>query len=165
METDMTETAKQKATWGGGGKAIFRTKAVCPSTTLTKVSVRGFEILIDEPPSNHGNDEGAQPLEYMLASLAGCSNVIINKIAAENNITLLDMEIDVVGVCDTRGIFGIEAVKVPFPEVRLTIRGTTRNTELEIEKLREELAWRCPVKVIIAQSGSTIKETWDITYV
>ena len=80
-------------------------------------------------------------------------------------ITLLDMEIDVVGVCDTRGIFGVEAIKVPFPEVRLTIRGTTRNSEDDIELLREQLAWRCPVKVIIQESGSVIKETWDINYV
>jgi len=165
MEIEMSETAKPAATWGGGGKAIFRTKAVCPNPTLTKVSVRNFEVLIDEPPSNGGNDEGAQPLEYLLASLAGCTNVIINKIAAENKISLLDMEVDVVGVCDTRGIFGQEAVAVPFPEVRLTIRGTTRNLESEIDLLREQLAWRCPVKVIIKQSGSTIKETWDITYI
>jgi len=158
-------SAKQKAAWGGGGKAIFRTKSICPNPTLTKVSVRDFEILIDEPPSNHGNDEGPQPLEYMLASLAGCSNVIINKIAAENSITLLDMEVDVVGVCDTRGIFGVEDIKVPFPEIRLTIRGTTRNSEDDIELLREQLAWRCPVKVIVQESGSVIKETWDITYV
>ena len=158
-------TTNAKSTWGGGGKAIFRTKSICPNPTLTKVSVRDFEILIDEPPSNHGNDEGAQPLEYMLASLAGCSNVIINKIASENNITLLDMEVDVVGVCDTRGIFGVESIKVPFPEVRLTIRGTTRNSEDDMELLREQLAWRCPVKVIIQESGSVIKETWDINYV
>jgi len=161
----MSEDTQQKAAWGGGGKAIFRTKSVCPNPTLTKVSVRDFEILIDEPPNNHGNDEGAQPLEYMLASLAGCTNVIINKIGKEHNITLLDMEIDVVGVCDTRGIFGIEQIAVPFPEVRLTIRGTTRNSEQDMELLREQLAWRCPVKVIIRESGSLIKENWDITYV
>lgn len=161
----MSETPETKAAWGGGGKAVFRTKSVCPTPTLTKVSVRDFEVLIDEPPSNHGNDEGPQPLEYMLASLAGCTNVIINKIAVENNITLLDMEVDVVGVCDTRGIFGLEQIKVPFPEIRLTIRGATRNSEDEIELLREQLAWRCPVKVIMKESGSEIQETWDITYV
>ncbi len=76
-----------------------------------------------------------------------------------------DVEIDVVGVCDTRGIFGMEPTKVPFPEIRLTIRGATRNTPDEIELLRDQLAWRCPVKVIIKESGSEIKETWDITYV
>jgi len=161
----MTPATKPKAAWGKGGKAIFRTKSVCPTPTLTRVSVRDFEVVIDEPASNHGNDAGPQPLEYMLASLAGCSNVIINKIASENNITLLDMEIDVVGVCDTRGIFGVEKITVPFPEIRLTIRGTTRNTEGEIDLLREQLAWRCPVKVIVRQSGSVIRETWDITYV
>lgn len=158
----MSEQAKSK--WGSGGKAIFRTKAVCPTPTLTKVSVRDFEILIDEPPSNHGNDEGAQPLEYLLASLAGCTNVIINKIGSEHNISIQGMEVDVVGVCDTRGIFGTEAIKVPFPEVRLTIRGTTNNSEEEIALVREQLAWRCPVKVVIKESGSVIKETWDITH-
>jgi putative redox protein len=160
----MAQNAKPKAAWGAGGKSIFRTKSICPTPTLTKVSVRDFEILIDEPASNHGNDEGPQPLEYFLASLAGCTNVIINKIANEHNITLSDMEIDVVGVCNTRGIFGLEKIDVPFPEVRLTIRGKTRNSEAEIALLREQLAWRCPVKVITRQSGTTIKEVWDITY-
>lgn len=131
----MSEQAK--ASWGSGGKAIFRTKSVCPNPTLTKVSVRDFEILIDEPVSNHGANEGPQPLEYLLASLAGCTNVIINKIATENNIGLIDLEIDVVGVCDTRGIFGQEPIKVPFPEIRLDIRGKTRNSEDDVELLKE----------------------------
>ena len=156
----MNDQAKPK--WGAGGKAIFRTKSVCPTPTLTKVSVRDFEILIDEPQTNHGENKGAQPLEYMLASLAGCSNVIIHKICAEHNISFIDLEIDVVGVCDTRGIFGQEPIKVPFPEIRLDIRAKTRNSEADIELVKEQLAWRCPVKVILKESGSTIKETWDI---
>jgi uncharacterized OsmC-like protein len=61
-------------------KAIFQASSVCPSSTQTKVTVSDFEILIDEPPSNHGTGKGARPIEYMLASLAGCSNVIIHKI-------------------------------------------------------------------------------------
>jgi hypothetical protein len=35
-------------------KAIFQASSVCPSSTQTKVTVSDFEILIDEPPSNHG---------------------------------------------------------------------------------------------------------------
>ena len=61
-------------------EAIFQASSVCPSSTQTKVTVSDFEILIDEPPSNHGTGKGARPIEYMLASLAGCSNVIIHKI-------------------------------------------------------------------------------------
>ena len=161
----MVDATSKKAAWGGGGKAIFRTKSVCPNGTLTKVKVRDFDILIDEPASNHGNDEGAQPLEYMLASLCGCSNVIINKIASEYSIDITNLEIDVTGICDTRGIFGHEKVKVPFPEVRLQIRGETTGSVEDIELVKEQLAWRCPVKVIIKESGSVIKESWDIEYI
>ena len=107
------------------GKAIFRASSVCPSSTLTKVTVRDFEILIDEPPNNHGTDKGARPIEYMLASLAGCSNVIIHKIAVENDIHFTNLEIDVVGTCDIRGIHGKENVEVPFKEIRLDIRANT----------------------------------------
>ena len=52
------------------GKAVFRASSFCLSSTLTKVTVRDFEILIDEPPSNHSTDKGARPIEYMFASLA-----------------------------------------------------------------------------------------------
>lgn len=145
-------------------KALVRTTSVCPNQTLTKVKIRNFEILIDEPPSNHGNDEGPQPLEYLMASLAGCTNVIINKIANERGFSITDLEIGVTGVLDKRGITGEANVAVPFPEVRLNIRAKTSNSPEEIEILKEELVWRCPVKVIIKASGSTIKEKWDIEY-
>lgn len=57
-----------------------------------------------------------------------------------------------------------EKIRVPFPEVRLIVRGRTRNSPADIEILKEELAWRCPVKVIIRESGSELKEDWQIEY-
>ena len=149
---------------GVGPRFTIKAAAICPNDTLTKVKVRHFELVIDEPPNNHGADLGPQPLEYLLASFAGCTNVIVHKICKDRGITLLDMEVDVAGVLDPRGIFGAEQVKVPFPEVRLTVRGKTRNTPEDIAVLREELAWRCPVSVVIRQSGSEVKETWEIDY-
>ncbi len=101
----------------------------------------------------------------MLASLAGCFNVMIYKIAVKKGIVLLDLEIDVVGICDSPGIHGCEPVDVPFPKIREDIRAKTQNSESEIEILKQQLAWRCPVKLILKQSGSLIKESWDIEYV
>lgn len=162
----MTITEKTGATqWGAGGRITMRTSAVCPTDTLTRVKARKFEIVIDEPPSNHGEDLGPQPLEYLLASLAGCTNVIMHKIGAARNISILDMEVDVAGKLDTRGIFGVEQIKVPFPEISLTVRGKTRNSPEEIEALKAELAWRCPVSVIMRESGSAIIETWNIEHI
>ena len=147
-----------------GGRVTIKLTSVCPSDTLTRVKARKFDIVIDEPPSNHGADLGPQPLEYLLGSLAGCTNVIVHKICNERGITLLDMEVDVAGLLDTRGISGQEKIRVPFPEMRLIVRGKTRNSPADIEILKEELAWRCPVKVIIRESGSEFKEDWQIEY-
>ncbi len=158
------DTPKPSAKWGAGGRITMRTSAVCPNETLTRVKVRKFEIVIDEPPSNHGADLGPQPLEYLLSSLAGCTNVIVHKICNDRGITIVDMEVDVVGVVDTRGIFGQEKVRVPFPEIRLTVRGKTRNSPEDIAILKDELAWRCPVSVIIRESGSEVKEAWEIEH-
>lgn len=154
------------AQWEGGrSTVVMRTTSVCPTDTLTKVKARKFEIIIDEPPSNHGEDLGPQPLEYMLASLAGCTNVILHKICRDRAITILDLEVDVTADLDTRGIFGKENIAVPFPRISLTLRGKTRNTAEDIEVLREELNWRCPVKVIMRESGSNIEESWHIDHI
>ena len=151
--------------WGNGGRAMMRIAATCPTTTLTRAKTRKFEIVIDEPPSNHGEDLGPQPLEYLLASLAGCTNVILNKICRDRGFAFQDLAVDVVGVIDTRGILGQERITVPFPEVRLTIKARTSNTPEEVAAAREELEWRCPVKVIIRESGSKIVEDWKIEYI
>jgi putative redox protein len=166
VERSMTRDGvlAQTAQLGPGSRITIKTTAVCSNDTLTTVKVRKFEIVIDEPPSNHGADMGPQPLEFLLASFAGCTNVIVHKICRDRGFCLLDMQVDVAGVLDPRGISGQEKVKVPFPEVRLTVRGKTRNTPEDMAILREELAWRCPVSVIIRESGSEVKETWEIEY-
>ena len=88
----------------------------------------------------------------------------MHKIAVENDIHFTNLEIDVVGTCDTRGIHGKENVEVPFKEIRLDIRANTQNSETDVELVKEQLAWRCPVKVVLKQSGSLIKESWNIKY-
>ncbi len=36
---------------------------------------------MDEPETRHGTDLGPSPLDTLVASLAGCTNVLLNKIA------------------------------------------------------------------------------------
>jgi len=44
--------------------------------TRVTAKARQFSIVIDEPPSLGGHDAGANPVEYLLASYAGCVNVM-----------------------------------------------------------------------------------------
>ncbi len=61
----------------------FRIKAKSENATKTVVQARGFEIIIDEPKALGGNDAGANPVEYILAALSGCLNVVGHMIAKD----------------------------------------------------------------------------------
>ncbi|GAB5470829.1 MAG: hypothetical protein Kilf2KO_38590 [Rhodospirillales bacterium] len=142
------------------GRYPIRIAATCPTATETRVSARGHDITIDEPPSNGGRDQGALPLEMLFAALAGCSNVIANKIAAEMGIRLEGLEIDVQGDLMLATIAG--GGGNPFPSIHLRIAGRSDATAEQKTQLAEALARRCPVSVLLRQAGCRIEETWDL---
>ena len=59
----------------------FRVEAHSENPTKTVVKARNFEIIIDEPANLGGTDHGANPVEYVLAALSGCLNVMCHVIA------------------------------------------------------------------------------------
>jgi uncharacterized OsmC-like protein len=75
---------------------IFSVKAQSGSATRTDVEARGFSIVVDEPPSLGGDDAGPNPVEYLLAALAGCINVVGHLVAREMGFELraLDMQLE-----------------------------------------------------------------------
>jgi putative redox protein len=69
------------ARWEGGYRA--------------RVSVRDFDILVDEPPSAGGNDEGPTPTELFLASLATCFTLAVAHVARKRSIAIGQLEVRV----------------------------------------------------------------------
>lgn len=141
-----------------------RVSATCHGLTRSDIAARHHTLVIDEPESRHGNDAGMLPLEALMASLAGCTHVIANKIAGEMGFELHDVRIDVCGMLDHRGIAGQEALDVPFPRVRFDVALKTSATPNLMFRLQEALRWRCPVLALLRAAGSEVSETWDIEY-
>jgi len=54
--------------------ANFRVRAMSESPARVSVKARSFNMIVDEPPNLGGEDRGANPVEYVLAALAGCLN-------------------------------------------------------------------------------------------
>ncbi|MEO1191217.1 MAG: OsmC family protein [Pseudomonadota bacterium] len=142
------------------GRYPIAVTARAPTATRTEVQARRHRLTIDEPPSNGGQDLGPLPLEVLLASLAGCSTVIANKIAAEMGIRLEALEIKVSGDLVMAVIQGRGSN--PFPEIALSISGRSDASATQQGKLAEELARRCPVSVLLRAAGCRIAETWDL---
>ena len=81
----------------------IRVTSSCPNPTRSDITAGNHTMLIDEPASRHGNDEGMLPLQALMAALASCTHVVANQIASELGITFRDSDIAATGKFDTRG--------------------------------------------------------------
>ncbi|WP_338485459.1 hypothetical protein [Alkalicoccus halolimnae] len=64
------------------GKMRFEVSGKAKNMTA-ELQAKNHTIIIDEPAEMGGADKGQDPLSNMLASLAGCENVIANMVAKE----------------------------------------------------------------------------------
>src|SRR5699024_12782760 len=98
-----TETFQSKVTWAKEG-------------VLSTASIRGKEVLVDEPGNLGGTDKGPNPGEYILAALGGCINVLVVSFADQFDVQVKDVDIQVEGdinlvgflVKDAKGSTGYE---------------------------------------------------------
>jgi putative redox protein len=58
-----------------------------------RVSVRQFELRVDEPPRHGGDDTGPQPTELLLASVASCFTLAVAHVARKRGIELPDLSV------------------------------------------------------------------------
>ena len=136
---------------------------MCPNPTRSDITAGNHTMIIDEPASRHGNDEGMLPLQALMASLASCTHVVANQIASELGIAFRDSHIAVTGKFDTRCFTGETPVNPPFPEIDMTVTVETDGTEAQLEDLKAQLRWRCPVAATFSGAGTKISEVWNIT--
>lgn len=140
----------------------IRVSGESPNRAQTFARARKHELLIDEPPARHGYDEGPTPLETMLSSYLACTNVITNIVAEEMGVSIDGMMFSLAADFDTRGVFAKAEVEIPFPAIALEVELRTDASKEQIEALREAVAKRCPVSVILRAAGTQIEESWRV---
>ena len=84
----------------------FRVLAHSENPTKTVVKARGFEIILDEPESLGGTNQGANPVEFILAAFCGCINVMGHVIAKEMEFELRSIKIKMCGNLNPQRLFG-----------------------------------------------------------
>ena len=126
----------------------------------TEMIARGKVVTTDEPLERGGTDLFATPLETMLSSFLGCSNVIANYVAGLLKMDVRGMEFDVCGHFDTRGVFGKADIGTPFPVIELKVILDTDADDAQIAKLAKIVGEKCPVSVLLRRAGCDIQESW-----
>ena len=147
---------KEKPIW------TFRTSATQETATKSTARSRDVTMIIDEPIERGGTNEGPMPVEMVMAGLAGCTHVISNKLARANEVTIEDMDIEIVTTMDSRGTRLIEPIDVPFPKIIINITTTMTGHPAGIEEVVSKLKEHCAVSKMLRQSGSEVIENWTV---
>lgn len=107
---------------------------------------RQFKIVIDEPPHLGGEDQAANPVEYLLASYAGCINVVAHLTARELGITVRELGITVEGNINPSRLLGLsDDERAGFKQIDVKFSPVTDATDEQVEKWINTIKKRCPV--------------------
>ncbi len=135
---------------------IFKIEAKSESATKTRVKARNFELIIDEPKSLGGTDKGANPVEYLLASYAGCLSVVAHITAQEKGIVLDDLQISISGNINPERFLGkSKKERAGFKKINVEITSNANISEQAKDEWIREIIERCPV-------GDNLKNTSEV---
>jgi uncharacterized OsmC-like protein len=124
----------------------FEISASAESPTKTRVSTRGFEFIVDEPSTLGGNDEGPNPVEYLIGALAGCINVVAHQVAREMDLEVRELELEIDGDLNPAKFMGkSDEPRAGYEEIRVDITADVDATDETIQQWLSAVEERCPV--------------------
>jgi uncharacterized OsmC-like protein len=129
----------------------FSVHGVSETPARIVVNARQFKIIIDEPPALGGEDKGANPVEYLLSSLAGCINVVAHLIAKEMGIKIKRLEIQIYGDLNTDGLQGKKTPeRAGFQNISVNLKIDSDADSATLGRWLAAVEDRCPVSDNIA---------------
>lgn len=124
----------------------FSIKAHSENPTKTIVEAGNFKIIVDEPKNLGGTDEGPNPVEYVLAALAGCLNVVGHLVAKEMGFVLRGIELEIEGNLDPSKFMGLKTQdRAGYKEVRVILNPDADADKATLDKWATTIEERCPV--------------------
>jgi uncharacterized OsmC-like protein len=124
----------------------FRVQAHSENSTKTVVKARGFEIILDEHESLGGTNQGANPVEYILAAFCGCINVMGHVIAKEMDFELRSMKIKMCGNLNPERLFGTSfKERAGYKGIDVSIEPDCDASVEVLEQWLQKIEDRCPV--------------------
>lgn len=126
------KTVSTSAKWQGG--------------TNTEIRIGPHVFQMDQPKEQGGTDLGPTPVQYFIASLAGCMSLVGRLVAAEMGFTFRSLEFITEGDIDPDGFSGKDAsVKSGVQAIRMRIIADTDADEATLKRWLEVSKRRCPI--------------------
>jgi len=117
------------------------------SITQFVAKARHFKLVVDEPEELGGADEAANPVEYILAGLAGCINVVGHLVAKELGFVISKLNIDISGEINPDKLLGISNhERAGFQSIQINLNPETEADIVTLSQWLKIVEDRCPVK-------------------
>jgi uncharacterized OsmC-like protein len=127
----MEKTLKATGSWQGG----FR----------VDLQAGNHKIIIDQPQSGGGNDEGPNSLDALLFSLGGCLGTMAVIIAKQERINLRGFDMEIEGDYDSDNLMGKTTEgRAGFTEIRVNVNIDADLTDEEKQEFFHKVDSRCP---------------------
>jgi uncharacterized OsmC-like protein len=120
--------------WVGGGENRSTIRDFYGAGAEDASRDKPFEFTNGEPPVLLGNNEGANPVEFLLHALAGCVTTTTVLHAAARGIKLRRLSTELSGKIDLQGLLGLDDSVMPGYEsivIRMDIDADCTEEELQ----------------------------------
>ena len=105
-----------------------------------------FVFTNGEPPILLGNNEGANPVEYLLHALAGCVTTTLVLFATMRGITITSLATELEGDLDVRGLLALDdSVSPGYEQIRISMHVTADCSDEELDDLLAAAQAHSPV--------------------
>jgi len=99
-----------------------------------------------EPPVLLGNNEGANPVEFLLHALAGCVTTTTVLHATARGIEIEEISTEIDGKIDLQGLLGLDdAVPAGYESINIKMKIKANCSDEELDELLEYTGPRSPV--------------------
>ncbi|MGE0665482.1 MAG: OsmC family protein [Sphingomonadales bacterium] len=127
---------RARNTWIDGGENRSTIRDFHGAGREDESRKEAFVFTNGEPPVLLGNNEGANPVEFLLHALAGCVTTTLVLHAAVRGITIRRLSTELRGDLDVRGLLGLDdAVSPGYEGIRIGLSVEADCTDQELDDL------------------------------
>ena len=120
--------------WINGGENRSTIKGFYGAGTEDESRTEAYEFTNGEPPVLLGNNEGANPVEFLLHALAGCVTTTTVLHAAARGITIHSLSTELEGTLDLQGLLALDdSVSAGYEQItiKMDIKADCSDEELD----------------------------------
>ncbi len=137
---------RARNTWinGGENRSVIRDFYGAGQEDTSRTS--SFEFTNGEPPVLLGNNEGANPVEFLLHALAGCVTTTFILHAMARGIAIKELSTELSGDIDLQGLLGLDdSVPAGYEQIRIRMHVVADCSDAALDDLLAYAQQHSPV--------------------